>query len=83
VQTLSLIWGILVIVGMLVGFIPCLGALNWLNIPLAGVGLIVSVIALATATKDENKGGSVAGIVCCGIAMFFGIIRLILGGGVV
>jgi hypothetical protein len=81
-QTLSLIWGILSILGMLVGFMPCLGALNWLNIPLAGIGLIVSVIAVATA-KQGKRGGSIAGIVCCGIAVFFGLFRLIAGGGVV
>ncbi|MGB2808565.1 MAG: hypothetical protein WBC22_12550 [Sedimentisphaerales bacterium] len=80
-QTLSLICGIFAIIGMIVGFFPCLGALNWVNIPLAGIGLIISVIALATA-KEGNKGGSIAGVVCCGIAIFFGIMRLILGGGV-
>lgn len=80
-QVLSLICGILAIIGMFVGFFPCLGALNWVNIPLAGVGLIISVIALSTA-KEGNKGGSIAGIVCCGIAIFFGMMRLIAGGGV-
>jgi hypothetical protein len=80
-QTLSLIWGILSILGMLVAFTPCLGALNWLNVPFAGAGLIVSVIAVAT-TKQGKKGGCIAGIVCCGIAIFFGLIRLVAGGGV-
>lgn len=81
-QVLSLVWGILGIVGMVVGFIPCLGALNWLNIPFAGVGVIVSAIALATA-GDQPKGGSIAGLVCCVVAVFFGIIRLVVGQGVV
>lgn len=80
-QTLSLVWGILSIVGMLVGFIPCLGSLNWLNIPFAGLGLIISIIVLAT-TKQGGKGGSIAGVVCCGIAILFGLIRLALGGGI-
>ena len=80
-QILSLIWGILAIVGMIIGFFPCLGSLNWLNVPFSGIGLIISVIAL-TMTKEENKGGAIAGIVCCGIAVFFGIIRLIIGGGI-
>ncbi|MEO0114148.1 MAG: hypothetical protein ABIK93_01565 [candidate division WOR-3 bacterium] len=65
---------------MLVGFTPCLGALNWLNIPFSGIGLIISIIALAT-TKESSKGGSIAGVVCCGIAILFGIIRLLIGGG--
>lgn len=80
-QTLSLILGILAIVGMLLGFFPCLGWWNWFNIPLAGVGLIISVIALATG-KQGKKGGSIAGVICCAIAVFFGLVRLIAGGGV-
>ena len=77
----SLVWGILAIIGMFIGFIPCLGWLNWLNFPFAGVGAIVSGIALATS-KDTNRGASLAGLVCCGSAMVFGAIRLIIGGGI-
>ena len=80
-QTLSLAWGILAIMGMLVAFFPCLGWLNWFNIPFSGIGIIISAIALAG--KEENKGGSIAGIICCSISILIGIIRLILGAGVV
>lgn len=81
-QTLSLIWGILSIVGMGVAFSPCLGSLNWINIPFSVVGLIVSIVALARK-KEEKKGGSIAGVICCGIAILFGVIRLVAGGGLV
>lgn len=81
-QTLSLIWGILAIMGMIVGFFPCLGALNWINIPFSGVGLIISIVALARATPEEKKTGAIAGTVCCAIAVLLGFIRLILGGGI-
>jgi len=80
-QVASLVLGILAAIGMLVGFFPCFGAFNWINIPFSVIGLIVSVIALATA-GDTPKGGSIAGLVCCICALIFGIIRLILGGGV-
>lgn len=80
-QILSLIWGILADMGMIIGFFPCLGALNWLNIPFAGVGIIVSAIALGTA-GNKPKGASIAGLVCCLAALFFGIIRLVLGMGI-
>lgn len=80
-QVLSLLWGIFAILGMLIGFIPFLGALNWLIIPFAGVGLIFSVIALAAGNKD-NIGGAIAGMVACCIAILFGTIRLIIGFGV-
>ncbi len=81
-KTLSLVLGILTILGMLFATIPCLGAFNWLNIPLAIVGLIVGVVAYTK--KDETpKGNAVAGIVMCGIAIVIGSIRLILGGGII
>ena len=80
-QVLSLVWGILALIGMIIGFVPCLGALNWLNIPFAGVGAIVSGIAVGTS-KDSNRVAGLTGLVCCGIALVFGMIRLALGGGI-
>ena len=80
-QTASLVFGVLAIIGMLIGFLPCLGALNWLNIPFAGLGLIVSVVALANA-KGQDNGASVSGLVCCTIAILVGLFRLVVGGGI-
>jgi len=81
-QMISLVWGILALIGMVVAFFPCLGALNWLNIPFAAFGLVVSIVALVQAKPEEKKGGAIAGIACCGAAVLFGAIRLLLGGGV-
>jgi hypothetical protein len=78
----SLVFGILSFFGMAIGFIPCLGALNWINIPFAGIGFILSIIALTTTKDNEPKGNAIAGLILCGIAMLFGFIRLILGGGI-
>ena len=69
-KTLGAIIGVLSSIGMLIAFIPLLGWLNWLNIPFAILGLIFSVI-----------GKSQGGTVLCGIAILFGLLRLILGGG--
>jgi hypothetical protein len=80
-QIVSLTWGILALVGMLVGFVPFYGALNWLLIPFAGVGAIVSAVAAGTAPPDVSKGKSIAGLICCGIATIFGLIRLVVGLG--
>jgi hypothetical protein len=79
--TLSLVWGILAMLGMMVGFLPCLGSLNWLNIPFSIIGLIISIVALSQAPPDK-KGSAVAGTVLCAIAMVIGAIRLVAGGGV-
>jgi hypothetical protein len=52
-----------------------------LNIPFSGVGLIVSIVALAQATP-EQKGAAVAGTVLCAIGVALGFIRLMAGGGI-
>jgi len=70
-KTFGLILGILAALGMLLAFIPLLGWLNWINIPFAIIGLIISAI-----------GNSKGGMVLCGMAVLFGIIRLILGAGI-
>lgn len=80
-NTLNYIWGILSILGMILGFIPCVGALNWLVIPFAGVGVILGIIGIVI--EKQSKTGSIAGLVMCLIAVVFGSIRLIMGGGVV
>lgn len=83
-KTVGLIFGILSILGMILGFIPCLGAFNWLNIPFAIVGLILSILGY-NQEKQINMptGAAVTGIVFCTIAILLGSLRLILGAGIV
>ncbi len=81
VQIVSLVWGVLAFLGMVVAFLPCLGSLNWFNIPFAGIGMILSIIALVTA-KPANKAVAVAAVVCNGVAVAIAVIRLVLGGGI-
>jgi hypothetical protein len=81
-KTASLVLGLLAIVGMIIGFIPCFGSFNWLNIPFAVIGLVIGIVALAQSKDDEPNGNAVAGTVLCGAAIVFGLLRLILGGGI-
>lgn len=69
-KTLGLLIGILSAIGMLIAFIPFFGWLNWLVIPFAIIGLICS-------STGESSGGKTL----CGIAIIAGILRLMLGGG--
>ena len=69
-QTVGRIFGVIAIIGMVLGMIPFLGWLNWFNIPLAILGLILSIVG-------KSKGG----IIICTVAIFFGLLRLMLGGG--
>ena len=81
-QIVSLVWGILSIIGMLIALTPCLGALNWLVIPFATIGVVLGAVALAMFGKP-SKGMSIAGLSCSIVAVVLSLIRLVLGGGVV
>lgn len=78
---ISLLIGILSIMGMLIAFIPCLGFLNWLSIPFAMIGLVINIISYIYAGPDTSKTQIVAGIAMCAISICLGIFRLIIGGG--
>ena len=91
----SLILGIIAVVGMFIGFIPCLGWFNWLNLPLAAVGIVLGAIDynnqsktyLSSSEYDPNyivpKKQFPLGLLLCSIAFAFGLLRLIAGGGIV
>ena len=81
-KTASLVMGILAIFGMLFGFIPCLGAFNWINIPFSMIGLVVSIVAYVQE-DGLPKSNATAGIIMCATAAFLGFIRLFIGGGIV
>jgi hypothetical protein len=78
-QVVSLVFGILSLIGLGVGFMPCVGWYNWLNIPFAIVGLIISL--MAKKPEQDNMMAN-AGVVCCAVAIVAGSLRLVLGGGV-
>ena len=68
---ISIVIGIIALLGALVGFIPLLGWLNWGVIPLAVVGLVFGLLA-------EEKSGRNINLVVLVLA----VIRLMLGGGI-
>ena len=70
-NVISIIIGVVALVIALVGFIPLLGIVNWLAIPVAVVGLIVGLF-------DTRKGGRNLNVV----VIIFSAIRLFLGGGI-
>jgi hypothetical protein len=67
----SLIVGFVALVCALVAFLPLLGWLNWLIIPLAVVGAAIGVISRGTAGRNLNL-----------LVIVIGIVRLVLGGGI-
>jgi hypothetical protein len=55
----------------MVAFIPLLGWLNWLIIPLAVIGAGVGLISRSSAGRNLNI-----------FVIVIGVVRLILGGGI-
>lgn len=67
----SLIIGIVALVCALVAFIPLLGWANWLIIPLAIIGAVIGMISKSTAGRNLNL-----------FVILIGVVRLMLGGGI-
>jgi len=67
----SLIIGFIALICALVAFIPLLGWLNWLIIPLAILGAGVGVISRGTAGRNLNL-----------FVIVIAVFRLMLGGGI-
>lgn len=80
-QIISTLWGLTSFVGVLIAFIPCLGALNWIVIPFSGMGLLLSLVSFML-TRKKNRIGSFLGIGLCGTAIAIGLLRLGLGFGI-
>jgi len=67
----SLIVGFVALICAMVAFLPLLGWLNWLIIPLAIIGAGIGVISRGTAGRNLNL-----------LVILIGVIRLSLGGGI-
>jgi hypothetical protein len=67
----SLIVGVVALLCALVAFLPLLGWMNWLIIPLAIIGAGIGVISRGTAGRNLNL-----------FVILIGIVRLALGGGI-
>jgi hypothetical protein len=68
----SLIIGLVALVFALVAFIPLLGWANWLIIPLAIIGAVIGMVSRGTAGRNLNL-----------FVILVGVIRLMLGGGII
>jgi hypothetical protein len=67
----SLIIGFVALLCALVAFIPFLGALNWLIVPLAIIGAVIGMISRSNAGRNLNL-----------FVIVVGVLRLMLGHGI-
>jgi hypothetical protein len=72
---LTLTWGILAIVFMVLSFIPCLDCLEWPSILFASIGVAFCGIGLAKA-KGSDRMAPAIGIGCCAFAVLLLIIHM-------
>ena len=68
---ISVIIGIVALVGALVGFIPLLGWVNWFIIPITLIGLIIGMMSGSTTGRNINLAVGL-----------FAAVRLSVGGGI-
>ena len=68
----SLIIGAVALVFALIAFIPLLGWAIWLIIPLAVIGAAVGMMSRSTAGRNLNL-----------FVIIVGVVRLMLGGGII
>ena len=67
----SLIIGAVALVCVAVAFIPLLGLLNWFIIPLAVIGAGIGAVSNGTSGRNLNL-----------VVILIGVVRLMLGGGI-
>ena len=71
-NVVSLIIGLVALVFAVIAFIPLLGWANWLIIPLAIVGAVVGMLSASNTGRNLNL-----------FVIVIGILRLMLGGGII
>ena len=67
----SLIIGFVALIFAAIAFFPLLGWANWLIIPLAMIGALFGVLSRGTAGRNLNF-----------FVIVIGVVRLMLGGGI-
>lgn len=67
----SLIIGVVALIFAVIAFLPLLGWANWLIIPLALIGAAVGMASSSNAGRNLNL-----------FVVVIGVIRLMLGGGI-
>ena len=68
----TLMIGLVALIFAIVAFLPLLGWANWLIIPLAIIGAVIGMLSRGTAGRNLNL-----------LVIAIGIVRLMIGGGII
>ena len=69
---ISLVIGAVALLLVIPAFLPLLGWMNWLIVPVAVVGLVVGLASRQKSGRNLNL-----------VVIVIGVVRLMLGGGVI
>ena len=78
---ISVLWGVVAMIWMVLALIPLLGWGNWFLIPFAAVGAIIAAIGMLF-TSNAKTGRARTGLLLNGIVIVVAIVRLGIGGGI-
>jgi hypothetical protein len=78
---ISVVWGIVAMLWMLLALVPLLGWGNWFLIPFAVVGVIIAALGVLFS-RSGPRGRTKTGLVLNVLVILVAIVRLHLGGGV-
>lgn len=79
---ISMLWGIVSLVWMVLALIPFLGWGNWFLIPFAAIGAIIGAIGMAV-TSPGKRGRAKTGLLLNAVVIVVAIFRLSIGGGII
>ena len=77
---ISVLWGIVAMVWMVIALIPVIGITNWLLIPFAAVGAIIAAIGIAMS-RPGNRGTAKTGLILNVVVVVVATLRLGMFGG--
>ena len=79
---ISVLWGVVAMIWMVLALIPLLGWGNWFLIPFAAVGAIIAAIGILF-TSSARTGRAKTGLLLNGIVIVVAVVRLGIGGGII
>ena len=78
---ISVVWGIVAMLWMLLALVPLLGWGNWFVIPFAAIGAIIAAIGMVFSSPGR-RGRAKTVLLLNAVVIVVAIVRLHLGGGI-
>ena len=78
---ISVVWGIVAMLWMLLALVPLLGWGNWFLIPFAAVGAIIAAVGMVFSSPG-HRGRAKTGLLLNALVIVVAVVRLHLGGGI-